>query len=50
MMNFEKVTGRMAEEKERNNYTSISEGKGRVGNGSLCAGYAAGEISERRLG
>lgn len=50
MMRFEKTVGRMAEEKERNDYSSISERKSRMGNGSLCTGHAAGKISERRFG
>ena len=38
---------RMAEEKEGDNYASIFERKSRMGNGTICAGYASGEISER---
>ena len=39
----------MAEQKERNIDTSISQGKNRVGDGSLCAGNVTGEIFKRRL-
>ena len=40
----------MAEQEERDYYASVSEGKGGMGDGSLCAGNASGKISERRPG
>ena len=40
----------MAEEKERNDYSSISERKSRMGDASLCTGNASCTISERGSG